>query len=69
MIRAELTDLERADHTARRSEIVKQKVEFAKLAKTKRDRSDSADKGQTDFVKETAAKTGKSKRGVERDKR
>ena len=68
LMRAELTDLERAQHTAKRAEIVKQKVEFAKLAKTESNPSKNADKGQTEFVTDTAKKTGKSKRSVERDK-
>ena len=68
LIRADLTDLERAQHTAKRAEVVRQKVEFAKLAETKSDRSKNADKGQTAFVADTAKKTGQSKRTVERDK-
>jgi hypothetical protein len=67
-MRAELTDLERAQHTAKRAEVVKQKVEFAKLAKTESNPSKNADKGQTEFVTDTAKKTDKSKRSVERDK-
>ncbi len=54
--------------TAKRAEVVKQKVEFAKLAKTETNPSKNADKGQTEFVADTAKKTGKSKRSVERDK-
>ena len=59
----------REDNTARRAEIVKCKIELAKLAKTEKDLYERAYKGQTDFLEETAAKTGKSKRAVGRDKR
>ena len=69
LIRAELTDLERANHTARRAEIMKYKAESAKLAEMENDLYQNANKGQVDFVAETAAKTGKSFRAVERDKR
>jgi ParB-like chromosome segregation protein Spo0J len=68
LIRADLTDLQRAQHTARRAEVVKQKVELDKLAKTEPDPSQNANKGQGEFVAETAKKTGKSEKTVRRDK-
>ena len=45
LCRADLTDLERAQHTARRAEVVKQKFVLAESAKTKSDRSQNAAKG------------------------
>lgn len=65
-MRSDLTDLERADHTARRAEIVRQKTAFAKSAKT--ESAERADKGQAGFEEETAKATGKSTRNVRRDK-
>ena len=66
-MRAELTDLERANYTARRAEIVRQRTEFAKLAKTTPS-AERAEKGQGHFEKQTAEATGRSVRGVQRDK-
>ncbi len=68
LIRSDLTDLQRAQHTAKRAEVIRQKVVLAKSAKTKTDRSKNADKGQGDFVADTAKKTGRSKRSVGADK-
>ena len=68
LMRADLTDLERADHTARRAEIVKQRAEIV-IPQNEEKVAHRPSKGQVDFVKETAAKTGKSKASVERDKR
>jgi len=39
LMRAELGPAEMAQHTAKRAELVRQKVEFAKLAKTESDLS------------------------------
>ena len=65
--RADLTDLERAQHTAKRAEVVKKKKELpANLAN--KSEPHRPNKGQVDFVADTAKKTGKSKRSVERDK-
>ena len=84
LIRAELTDLERANHTARRAEIVKYKAESAKLAEMENNMREKAEsliaqnepkvahrpsKGQVAFVEETASMTGKSAASVKRDKR
>ena len=58
--------MERAQHTAKRAEVVKQKKELsAELA----DKSEPhrPNKGQVDFVKATAKKTGRSKASIERD--
>ncbi|MCZ6862486.1 MAG: ParB N-terminal domain-containing protein [Alphaproteobacteria bacterium] len=68
LMRAELGPGEVAQHTARRAEVVRQKVELLKLSKTKPDRSQNANKGQGEFVEETAKATGKSRSTVRRDK-
>ncbi len=68
LCRVDLTDAERAEHTAKRAEIFRQKAECAKLAQTKPDASKNADKGQGEFIEETAQATGKSTRSVKRDK-
>ena len=77
LIRADLTDMERARHTAKRAEVVRQKVEFAKSAITKDELSPKSgvnskrgpkDKGQDKFVTDTAKKTGRSKASVYQDK-
>jgi len=46
LMRAELGPAEMAEHTAKRAEVVREKVELANLAKTKPDPSQNADKGQ-----------------------
>ena len=68
LMRADLSPAEMAEHTAKRAEVVKQKVEFLKLRKTESDPSQNADKGQGDFDEDTAKATGKSKSTVRRDK-
>ena len=67
LIRADLTELERADHAAKRAAVVRKQTELAKSAKTKS--SERADKGQADFDKDTAEATGRSERSVRVDKR
>ena len=71
LCRADLTELERAQHTSRRAELIRtfeQKSVFAKSAKTISGQSQNAQRGQGKFVADTAKKTGRSKRSVEADK-
>ncbi len=67
LCRADLTELERAQHTAKRAEVVKQKKELSAKSANKSE-PHRPNKGQTAFVADTAKKTGRSKRSVEVDK-
>ena len=67
-MRAELGPSEMAEHTAKRAEVVRRKVELAKLAKTKPAPSQNADKDQAEFDEETAESTGQSVRSGRRNK-
>ena len=67
LIRADLTDAERAVHVVRRAEIIKAKSELTAEPADNSKRGPRS-KGQTDFVKDTAAKTGRSERSVWVDK-
>ncbi len=68
LCRYDLSDAERADHTAKRAEIFRQRAALAKSAKTESEPPPNADKGQTAFDKQTAAATGRSTRSVRIDK-
>ena len=71
LCRADLTELERAQHTAKRAEVVKQKTELkAKLAPNtnKPRKRGPKSKGQKEFVEQTAKQTGRSKTSIKRDK-
>jgi hypothetical protein len=68
LMRAELGPAEMAEHTAKRADLVRKKVEFLKLRKTDSGQSQNAQRGQGDFDEETAKSTGKSKSTVRRDK-
>jgi len=57
-----------AEHTAKRADLVRQKVVLDNLSKTESDPSQNADKGQDEFDEETAKATGKSTKTVRRDK-
>ncbi len=68
LMRSDLTELERADHTARRAKIIRARKQlFAKSAK--KASPNRPNEGQADFDKDTAAATGRSVRGVQADKR
>ena len=49
LMRAELSSLERAKHTAQRADVVRQKSELAKLSKTDSGQSQNAPRGQGEF--------------------
>ncbi len=68
LMRADLTAIERAEHTARRADIVEKRAESL-IPQNEEKPAHRPSRGQGDFVKDTAAKTGKSKASVERDKR
>ena len=73
LMRSDLDDLERAQHTTRRAEIVAQKAEIDRAKELSANLANKSEpkrpnKGQVEFVADTATKTGKSKRSVERDK-
>ena len=68
LMRADLTVMERADHTNRRADIVKKRAESL-IPQNEEKPAHRPSRGQGDFVKDTAAKTGRSKASVERDKR
>ncbi len=79
LCRADLTDLQRAQHTAKRAKVIKRKVVFAKSAETKPEdelspksgvnsKRGPKNKGQVKFVTDTAKKTGRSKASVYQDK-
>ena len=68
LMRADLTGLERASHTAKRAKIIKARKQL--LAKSaKKPAAHRPDEGQADFDKETAETTGRSARAVRADKR
>lgn len=67
LCRADLTKLERADHTARRAKIIKKRKELRTVSVPNSKRGPK-DKGQVDFVADTAKATGKSKSQVKVDK-
>ncbi len=71
LIRSDLTDLQRAQHTAKRAEVVKQRAELRSETDFNSDKSKKRgpkDKGQGKFVADTAAATGRSKTQVKVDK-
>lgn len=68
LMRADLTAVERAEHTARRADIVEKRAESL-IPQNEEKPAHRPSRGQGDFVKDTAAKTGRSKASVERDKR
>ncbi len=68
LIRSDLTDMQRAQHTTKRAKVMAEKVVLAKMAQTKSDPSKNADKGQGKFIKATAKATGRSEKSVKRDK-
>ena len=71
LCRADLTDMERAQHTAKRAEVVRQRAELrAKLAPNSDEpkKRGPKSKGQVQFVADTAKATGRSKKSVKRDK-
>jgi len=64
LCRADLTDLQRAQHTAKRAEVVRQKAELKSVSdpnSNKPEKRGPKDKGQVKFVADTAKKTGRSK--------
>ncbi len=67
LIRADLTDLERATHTAKRADIMRQRAELMDNLATNSKRGPKS-QGQKEFVENTAKKTGKSEKSVRRDK-
>ncbi len=71
LMRAELTAMERAQHTAKRAEVVKQKAELMIKLNINSDepkKRGPKDKGQKKFVADTAKATGRSEMSVRRDK-
>ena len=66
LMRIDLTALERAKHTAKRADIVRQQELLAKSAKKLAHRPNT---GQTKFSKGMAKQTGRSERAVRQDKR
>ena len=67
LCRADLTDLQRAQHTAKRAEVIKQKAALIN-AQVEQKSAGRPSEGQAEFVEETAKNTGKSKATVRRDK-
>ncbi len=67
LIRADLTDLERAQHTAKRAAVVKQRAQLTPKSGDNSKRGPK-DKGQVKFVDDTAKATGRSKASVYKDK-
>ena len=68
LMRADLTAMERADHTARRADIREKRAESL-MAQNEPKVAHRPSRGQVAFVEETASMTGKSKASVKRDKR
>ena len=71
LCRADLTDAERAEHTAKRAEVIAAREELkAKLAQNSELKKPEGrpTKGQGAFLKQTAKATGKSTRSIKRDK-
>ena len=71
LMRSELSGLERAKHTAKRAEVVKQKAELKPdldLNSDEPKKRGPKNKGQVKFVDDTAKATGRSKASVKKDK-
>ena len=67
LCRADLTNTERAEHTAKRAEIIQQRTRINAQFEQKIGPGRPST-GQAEFVAETAIKTGRSKASVRRDK-
>ena len=68
LCRSDLTAGERAQHMAKRTEVVRQQSVFAEFAETDSGQSQNAQRGQGKLVADIAKATGRSKRSVEADK-
>lgn len=71
LCRADLTNLERAQHTAKRAEVVEQKAELNAKSALNSDepkKRGAKDKGQEKFAADTAKATGCSIRSIKLDK-
>jgi hypothetical protein len=69
LCRADLTELERANHTERRGAIVREKAEWElRLDSSHNSKDGPKNRGQVQFVKDTAKATGRSVASVKKDK-
>ncbi len=67
LMRADLSPAEMAEHTAKRADLVRQRVALVNV-QVEQKPAHRPSEGQAEFVEETAKNTGKSKMAVRRDK-